>query len=126
MAVVLAALGPVVIPRVYGRDFEQSALIATILLAGAPFRAMADVLQAGAKGSGRPGAVFFSEAIAVVAGIATALALVRTWGVAGAAGAALVSSTTALCVTALYLRVVAPRGSGAIVSGSDVERAEFP
>ena len=72
---VLAAATPFGVTAVFGHAFEQAVLPAMILVVGSGVNAFNSVLEELLRGSGRPDATLFAEAIAVAVGLPALLLL---------------------------------------------------
>jgi O-antigen/teichoic acid export membrane protein len=86
-----ALLGPVLLPFVFGKEFEASVTPFLLLLPGAVgFVAMA-VFSSGLAASSSPGRSSVGPVVSLVLGVALALALIPPHGASGAAAAASVA-----------------------------------
>ena len=72
-ALSLYLLAPLLIPLVYGAEFQESVRIIQILVFGAAFVSMSEVLGGLLRGRGRPGTVAIAE---VAGGFATVLGII--------------------------------------------------
>jgi len=101
-AVVLALAAPLVLPLLYGAQFDAAVGLAQILLIGLSVEGAAGVISAYLYGVGRPGLNSVAMGSGVVLTVVLDLLLVPRWGATGAA----IASTVAYLVTTASLLVV--------------------
>lgn len=100
------------VPVIFGAAFEPAVPLAKILLLGAAFRSVGDVLQSGLKGLGVTAGVMVGELAGVCVTLAALWILVPNKGVAGA-GWAMVAGAGVTCLLSWASIAWARRSSGA-------------
>lgn len=101
LAVAATLLAPLLIPVVFGEDFQPAVRPAQILVAAQAFRALAYVLADVARGLGRPGLPSMAEAAGVAATVALLPLVVPELGIEGAALVLTVANAAVAVVTAV-------------------------
>ena len=90
-AIVAAIIGPVLIPRVFGEDYDGSVAPFLWLLPGAVGFAAMGVFSSALVASSLPGRSSFGPVVSLVVGLALAIALIPPYGPVGAAAASTVA-----------------------------------
>ncbi|HEY3535324.1 MAG TPA: oligosaccharide flippase family protein [Pedococcus sp.] len=123
VALPMAALAPLVLPGLYGRDFQPAVLPAWLLLVGLAGGGATGIISAYLYAVGRPGTVSAAQGLAVVVTVALDLSLIPHYGITGAA----VASTVAyLCTTVALLAVFRAVRDAPVGSGRNAAPAEEP
>lgn len=104
-ALALGAAAPWLVSALFGREFSGAVVLVWMLLPGAVALTVSGLAHNMLYGLGLPGAVFRSELLGVIAGVAALALLLPTFDVRGAAAA---SSLAYIC-TAAYLTWSAAR-----------------
>jgi O-antigen/teichoic acid export membrane protein len=113
-----AAVSPVVVPLVFGADFDDAVLPFVLLLPGAIALSGAKILSAYVFSRGRPMINAWIALATLVVTIAIDLALIPWFGVPGAAAGASIAYCLSLALTALAYR----RLSGASIAQALIPR----
>jgi enterobacterial common antigen flippase len=103
LAAGLAAAAGLIIPVLFGQEFEPAVPIARILLLGGGLLAVRRIVVDFARGAGRPGIGTAGELAAWVVLVPSFAIAVPVWGAEGAAAAVAASAAVALAVSALML-----------------------
>jgi len=103
-AVPLAAAAGLVLPALYGRDFDSAVLPTWILLLGLVGEGVTGLITAYLYGIGRPGLNSAAIAIAMLVTVVGDVALIRPFGVIGAAVASAVAYLVTTATMLLFFR----------------------
>ena len=103
-AALLAAVVPLGLPLVYGRDFTGSVATAEVLLIGSVLLGAKTVLNAGTQALGDPWIGSKAELLALVVTVGALVLLVPSIGIVGAAIASVVAYGAALVLVTVGLR----------------------
>lgn len=109
-AVGLSALAPWLVPLIFGRAFEESAVLCQIMLLGLPFFAAKLMFIQALNAFDKSLAIGWAEAAGLAAAIASLALLMPSIGIRGAAWALVVANVVALAAMAgmLHRRIGAP------------------
>ncbi len=109
---VLALLGPLALPRVYGRDYAQAARVLELLIIEVVLTGATLVLTQAFMALGRPGLVTIVQSSGLLLALPLLLLLVPQMGITGAGLALLIASLARLVITLcsfpLVLRLPVP------------------
>jgi O-antigen/teichoic acid export membrane protein len=98
-------LCPVVIPRLLGTAFAPAVIPCRILLLGSCALGLRTVVYEAARGANRPEIPSYAEGVGLVITVALLAALLKPYGIIGAAAASTVAYTASLTFTLVYLLV---------------------
>jgi O-antigen/teichoic acid export membrane protein len=104
IAVVTAAIAPVVLRVLFGTAFEAAGVPAQILLGASVPLALSRSLAAASRACGQPGGASKAEWLGLVAGVPAYVLLLPTFGIVGAAWASVVAYTASLLFQANVAR----------------------
>lgn len=113
LAPVMIALTPIALPLILGTDFRPAIPPAILLIVASSVLGVNLVMEEGARGLGKPKIVMWAELCGAGATFAALYALVRPFGIAGAAVASLFGylATSLVLLTALSRVLGEPVGS---------------
>jgi O-antigen/teichoic acid export membrane protein len=114
-----ALLGPLLIPQVFGSDFDGAVEPFLLLLPGALGYAALTVFSNALLASRAPGFSSFGSVAALGAGLALDIALIPAFGASGAAAAASAAFLAGGAVAAILYRRIAGFGGRELVPGQD-------
>lgn len=120
----IAALVPILLPRLYGGDFLASVPIVFFLLGDVLLGGTTSALAEAFKASGRPGLVTMIEAGTLVTTVVLMVTIIPRLGVIGAAMSLVIASSLRLAAVASFYRsVVGANVPSLIIRRYDVEYA---
>lgn len=120
-AVIMAAVVPEILPRLYGKEFVASIPVVFVLLGEVLLSGTTSAVAEAFKASGRPGLVTSIEAATLGATVLLMLVILPRMGILGAAISLITASALRLClILAFYYRVVGAKLPRFIVRPSDL------
>ncbi|GAC1566797.1 MAG: hypothetical protein NVS2B3_01530 [Vulcanimicrobiaceae bacterium] len=123
-ALLIAAVVPILLPRLYGGDFGASVPVVFVLLGDILLSGPTSTIAEAFKASGRPGLVTMIEAATLASSVVLMITIIPRLGVIGAAIALLLASLLRLlAIVSFYPRVVGTRFPRFILERTDIEYA---
>jgi len=103
LTIVLCVMMPMLLPLLFGSDYQLSVLPAQVLVIAAFFQGCVTILGNSLRGLGSPGKTAISEGTGLVVTIGLLFALLPTWGITGAAIASLTAYSVVALIQTIFL-----------------------